>query len=184
VQSFEDLPVAVQQNLRATRNAEREKTNVLNSAVGDPIYLGPLVEAVDAVEAARLALSTAADADQRAAQAHLDETIAAAEVIVRKGGGAAYQIIAAAERGKLVDMLARRGQAARVRGQQSSWVAAPQLFRQRSIMKLYAQYLPSMRKYVIGVDPSKLELNVELRELASPNTVFSESLLDGTESQE
>lgn len=184
VQSFEDLPVAVQQNLRATRNAERDKTNVLNSAVGDPIYLVPLIEAVDAVDAARLALSTAADADQRAAQTHLDEAVAAAEVIVRKGGGAAYQIIAAAERGKLVDMLARRGQAARVRGQQSSWVAAPELFRQRSIMKLYAQYLPSMRKYVIGVDPSKLELNVELRELASPNTVFSESLLDGTEGQE
>ncbi|MBT7351179.1 MAG: hypothetical protein HN811_01825 [Phycisphaerae bacterium] len=184
VQSFEDLPVAVQQNLRTTRNAEREKTNVLNSAVGNPVFLQPLIEAVDAVESARLALSTADAADHDAAQKRLDEAVAAAEGVVRKGGGAAYQIIAAAERGKLVDMLARRGQAARVRGQQSAWVAAPQLFRQRSIMKLYAQYLPSMRKYVIGVDPSKLELNVELRELASPNTVFSESLLDGTEGQE
>ncbi|MBT4768346.1 MAG: hypothetical protein HOO04_08290 [Phycisphaerae bacterium] len=184
VQSFEDLPVAVQQNLRTTRNAEREKTNVLNSAVGNPVFLEPLIEAVDAVESARLALSTADAADHDAAQKRLDEAVAAAEGVVRKGGGAAYQIIAAAERGKLVDMLARRGQAARVRGQQSAWVAAPQLFRQRSIMKLYAQYLPSMRKYVIGVDPSKLELNVELRELASPNTVFSESLLDGTEGQE
>jgi membrane protease subunit HflK len=184
VQSFEDLPVAVQQNLRTTRNAEREKTNVLNSAVGNPVFLQPLIEAVDAVESARLALSTADAVGHDAAQKRLDEAVAAAELVVRKGGGAAYQIIAAAERGKLVDMLARRGQAARVRGQQSAWVAAPQLFRQRSIMKLYAQYLPSMRKYVIGVDPSKLELNVELRELASPNTVFSESLLDGTEGQE
>ncbi len=184
VQSFEDLPVAVQQNLRTIRNAEREKTNVLNSAVGNPVFLEPLIEAVDAVESARLALSTADAADHDAAQKRLDEAVAAAEGVVRKGGGAAYQIIAAAERGKLVDMLARRGQAARVREQQSAWVAAPQLFRQRSIMKLYAQYLPSMRKYVIGVDPSKLELNVELRELASPNTVFSESLLDGTEGQE
>jgi regulator of protease activity HflC (stomatin/prohibitin superfamily) len=184
VQSFEDLPVAVQQNLRTIRNAEREKTNVLNSAVGNPVFLQPLIEAVDAVESARLALSTADAVGHDAAQKRLDEAVAAAEGVVRKGGGAAYQIIAAAERGKLVDMLARRGQAARVRGQQSAWVAAPQLFRQRSIMKLYAQYLPSMRKYVIGVDPSKLELNVELRELASPNTVFSESLLDGTEGQE
>ena len=184
VQSFEDLPVAVQQNLRTIRNAEREKTNVLNSAVGNPVFLQPLIEAVDAVESARLALSTADAVEHDAAQKRLDEAVEAAEVVVRKGGGAAYQIIAAAERGKLVDMLARRGQAARVRGQQSAWVAAPQLFRQRSIMKLYAQYLPSMRKYVIGVDPSKLELNVELRELASPNTVFSESLLDGTEGQE
>ena len=148
------------------------------------LFRSPLIEAVDAVESARLALSTADAADHDAAQKRLDEAVAAAEGVVRKGGGAAYQIIAAAERGKLVDMLARRGQAARVRGQQSAWVAAPQLFRQRSIMKLYAQYLPSMRKYVIGVDPSKLELNVELRELASPNTVFSESLLDGTEGQE
>jgi hypothetical protein len=34
------------------------------------------------------------------------------------------------------------------------------------------------------VDPAKLDLSVELRELASPNTVFSESLLDGTEREE
>jgi regulator of protease activity HflC (stomatin/prohibitin superfamily) len=184
VQSFEDLPVAFQQHLRTTRNAERERTNVLNSAVGDPAFLEPLIAAVDRVEKARTALDAAADGQHASREAALHEAVAEAEAIVRKGGGAAYQIIAAAERSRLVGMLDRRGQAARVRGQQAAWLAAPELFRQRSIMKLYAQYLPAMRKYVMGVDPAKLDLSVELRELASPNTVFSESLLDGTEREE
>jgi regulator of protease activity HflC (stomatin/prohibitin superfamily) len=184
VQSFEDLPVAFQQHLRTTRDAEREKTNVLNSAVGNPAWLEPLVTAIDQVDAARVALAAATDQEHASREAAVREAVAKAETIVRKGGGAAYQIIAAAERSRLVDMLDRRGQAARVRGQQAAWLAAPELFRQRSIMKLYAQYLPTMRKYVMGVDPSKLDLSIELRELASPNTVFSESLLDGTERQE
>jgi hypothetical protein len=33
----------------------------------------------------------------------------------------------------------------------------------------------------MGIDPSRLDLNIELRELASPNTVFSESLLEESE---
>ena len=184
VQSFEDLPVAFQQHLRTTRDAQRQQASVLNSAVGDPAFLEPIVAAVDRVDAARAALSVASDEDQAARESDLREAIVEAEKVVRKGGGAAYQIIAAAERHRLVDMLGRRGQAARVRGQQAAWVAAPELFRQRSIMKLYAQHLPTMRKYVMGVDPAKLDLSVELRELASPNTVFSESLLDGTEREE
>lgn len=184
VQSFEDLPVAFQQHLRTTRDAERERANVLNSAVGNPVWLDPLVAAIDEVDAARAALADATVAEHAARESAVQEAVAKAEGIVRKGGGAAFQIIAAAERSRLVDMLDRRGQAARVRGQQAAWLAAPELFRQRSIMRLYAQYLPTMRKYVVGVDPSKLDLSVELRELASPNTVFSESLLDGTERQE
>jgi regulator of protease activity HflC (stomatin/prohibitin superfamily) len=184
VQSFEDLPVAFQQHLRTTRDAERQKANVLNSAVGDPAYLEPLIAAVDRVDAARAAFDAAPAESRAEREADVERAVAAAEVVVRKGGGAAYQIIAAAERSRLVDMLGRRGRAARVRGQQAAWLAAPELFRQRAIMKLYAQHLPAMRKYVMGVDPSKLDLNVELRELASPNTVFSESLLDGTEREE
>ncbi|MDP6890942.1 MAG: SPFH domain-containing protein, partial [Phycisphaerales bacterium] len=185
VQSFEDLPVAFQQHLRTTRDAERERTNVLNSAVGNPAFVEPLVDAVNKVEVARAAIGAAADdTDLAPLQAALQEAVNEAETVSRQGGGAAYQIIAAAERSRLLGMLGRRGQAARVRGQQAAWVAAPELFRQRSIMKLYAQYLPEMRKYVMGIDPSKLDLSVELRELASPNTVFSESLLDGTEREE
>ena len=90
----------------------------------------------------------------------------------------AYQIIANAERDRWVGLLARKGQAGRVLGQQAAWTAAPHLYRQRAIMRLYSRYLPSVRKYVMGIDPSRLDLNIELRELASPNTVFSESLLE------
>jgi len=117
-------------------------------------------------------------------QQQLDEAVATAEALIRKGGGAAYQLIAAAERARWVDLLGKQGQATRVRGQQAAWAAAPELFKQRSIMQLYGRYLPPMRKYVMGVDPERLDLNIELRELATPNTVFSESLLKEGEGEE
>jgi len=184
VQSFEDLPVAIQQADRTVANAEREQTNMLTAAVGDHRYVDEVVAAVEAVESARLTLESATGDDVATAEAGLASAVADAERLVRRGGGAAFQIIADAERDRWVGLFTRLGQATRVRGQEAAWEAAPELFKQRSVMRLYAQYLPRMRKYVMGVDPSRLDLNVELRELASPNTVFSDSLMGENEGEE
>ncbi|MDP7029989.1 MAG: SPFH domain-containing protein [Phycisphaerales bacterium] len=184
VQSFEDLPVAIQQADRTVANAEREQTNMLTAAVGDPRFVDEVVTAVEAVEAARLAAESASGNDAAAAESALADAVSHAETLVRRGGGAAFQIIADAERDRWVGLLTRLGQATRVRGQEAAWSAAPELFRQRSVMRLYARYLPRMRKYVMGVDPTRLDLNVELRELASPNTVFSDSLMGENEGEE
>ncbi|MDP7070035.1 MAG: SPFH domain-containing protein [Phycisphaerales bacterium] len=182
--AFEDLPVAIQQADRAVANAERKESSTLTQAVGNPKYVEEAVAAVDRVNALRAALGAASETNRPAAQAELDAAVAEAEKIVRKGGGGGYQILAAAERDRWIELLARQGQATRVRGQEASWKAAPELFRQRAIMKLYAQHLPTMRKYVMGIDPEHMDLNLELRELASPNTVFSESLVGGDEEEE
>ena len=178
VQSFEDLPVAIQQADRTIARAEREQSNMLTSAVGDPRFVDEVAAAVERVEAARISLADTDGSERAAAAATLDDAVKEAERLIRRGGGAAYQIIANAERDRWVGLLSRKGQAGRVLGQQAAWTAAPDLYRQRAIMRLYSKYLPDVRKYVMGVDPSRLDLNIELRELASPNTVFSESLLE------
>jgi hypothetical protein len=71
-----------------------------------------------------------------------------------------------------------RADASLVRGQEASWRVAPELYRQRAIMQVYSRLLPSLRKYVVGVDPERLDLNIELREHASPNTVFSDAVTE------
>ena len=182
--SFEDLPVALQQADRTVANAERKENTTLTQAVGNPKYVDAAVAAVDRVNDLRVALDSATPEERPAAQAELDAAVAEAEAVVRKGGGGGYQILAAAERDRWIELLARQGQATRVRGQEASWKAAPELFRQRAIMRLYSQHLPTMRKYVMGVEPEHIDLNLELRELASPNTVFSESLVDQDEAEE
>ncbi|MCP4759065.1 MAG: hypothetical protein GY876_06345 [Planctomycetes bacterium] len=180
--SFEDLPVAIQQADRTVADAERRETTTLTEAVGNPKYVEAAVAAVDRVNELRVSLDSATVETRESVQAELDAAIVDAEKVVRKGGGGGYQILAAAERDRWIELLARQGQATRVRGQQASWKAAPELFRQRAIMRLYAQNLPRMRKYVTGIDPDRVDLSLELRELASPNTVFSESLVgDGEE---
>ncbi len=184
VRAFEDLPVALQQADRTVARAERSRTTTLTSTVGDSRFVDEVVQAVDAVDELRHQLEKASDDERAQMQQQLDEAVATAEALIRKGGGAAYQLIAAAERARWVDLLGKQGQATRVRGQQAAWAAAPELFKQRSIMQLYGRYLPPMRKYVMGVDPERLDLNIELRELATPNTVFSESLLKEGEGEE
>lgn len=181
VQSFEDFPVAIQQADRTVARAEREQSNMLTSTVGDNRLISEVVAAVERVEAARISLASADASKAAAASATLENAVMDAESIIRRGGGAAYQIIANAERDRWVGLLARKGQAGRVLGQQAAWTAAPDLYRQRAVMRLYSKYLPGVRKYVMGIDPSRLDLNIELRELASPNTVFSESLLEESE---
>jgi regulator of protease activity HflC (stomatin/prohibitin superfamily) len=178
VQSFEDLPVAIQQADRTIAQAEREQSNMLTSAVGDLEFVDEVAAAVERVDLAKVSLANADPSQAAAASVLLDDAVKEAERLIRRGGGAAYQIIANAERDRWVGLLARKGQAGRVLGQQAAWTAAPDLYRQRAVMRLYSKYLPGVRKYVMGIDPSRLDLNIELRELASPNTVFSESLLE------
>jgi len=178
VLSFEELPVAIQQADRAVADAERKRGTMLTRIVGDVRFVDEVVSAVDDVLAAQKALESAEGDARPSAEESVAAAEAEAERLIRKGGGSAYRLIAAAERSRWVDLLNRYNQAARVRGQQAAWTAAPELFKQRSIMQLYGRHLPTMRKYVMGVDPGRLDLNIELRELASPNTVFSATLVD------
>ena len=63
-----------------------------------------------------------------------------------------------------IHMKARRN-AAEVLGQIDSYNAAPRLYRERRIMQVLSEALQSVRaKYVLGVDPDRTSLDVDMQE--------------------
>jgi len=179
---FESLPIAVQQRDQWVSMAKRNEVAQFTAIVGDTALVDQVLKAIDTVDTARDALEDARashgddSAEVQAARLHVQERSLAAEALLKKGGGQAWQAIANAERDYWVGLMDQRADASRVRGQEASWQAAPELYRQRAIMRIYARKLPALRKYIVGVDPDRLTVNIELREHASPNTVFSDTV--------
>ena len=60
----------------------------------------------------------------------------------------------------------------------AAFQAAPKLYMQRMYMSVLARNLPSIRKYVIGIDPEQLNVDVELREI-NPLLNFADALGTG-----
>lgn len=191
---FESLPAAIQQRQQWVAAAERQQVSRYTRVVGSNDLVDAVINSIEAFDATEAALVAALDShgagSTEVAEATSKVNVAAAVTVelLRKGGGQAWQIIANAERDSWVGLMRERIQASRLKSQEASWETAPELYRQRAIMEVYARMLPNLRKYVIGVDPSRLDLNIELREHASPNTVFSDAVStagsDGTENSQ
>jgi hypothetical protein len=98
-----------------------------------------------------------------------DGAIAAQEVKIQqmlvRGGGRASQIIADAELARWIKQMDAASNAVRVKGQLLAYNAAPQLYMQRELMLVYSKYLWNRRKIVLGVDPSRINLDVEMKEI-------------------
>ncbi len=182
---FESLPAAAQQRQQWVATAERNKVSRFTRVVGDGDLVDPVIAAIDAFEVKEEHLVEVRDAhgedsaEAKAAKAEVDKASDEVVGLLSRGGGQAWQTIAYAERDSWLGLMRERIQASRLKSQEASWNAAPSLYRQRAIMDVYARMLPNLRKYVVGVDPSRLDLNVELREHASPNTVFSDAVSSG-----
>ena len=175
---FQDLPLAIQQRDQLVANAERNRITLYTAIVGDTKGVGGIVDAIDQTNDARQSLDTAiaehgADSAQaEAARKQLAGRIVQAEHLLQKGGGAAVSLIQSAERDRWIEIMEKRAQADRVKSQVAAYQAAPQLYRQRSIMQTYVRKLQDLRKYIVGIAPERMNVNVELRDLASPNTIF------------
>lgn len=89
------------------------------------------------------------------------------EKMLEAGGGGAIAEIIAAERTRWVELMAERTKYDRVQGELPAYKAAPELYRERAIMNVLSKNLDLVRKYVVAVDPSKLDVNVDLKELES-----------------
>jgi hypothetical protein len=64
-------------------------------------------------------------------------------------------------------MDARRN-AAEVLGEAAAWSVDPELYRQRALMRLLAENLQGVRvKYVLGGDPARTRIDVEMKEVES-----------------
>ncbi len=184
---FEGLPIAIQQRDQTVAAEERREVAMFTALVGDYDLVDKVLAAVDRVEDARTALEdvraddSATDAQLAAARAAVQQATHEAEALLRTGGGQAWQAIANAERDYWVGLMDQRVRASRIQGQSASWEAAPDLYRQRAIMEVYADMLPNLRKYIVGIDPDRLNLNVEMQEHASTNTIFSDTVSAGSD---
>ena len=185
--AFEDLDIAMQQSDSLIAEAERNRVVMLTSMVGNPDLVDTVLEAIENVENARNeqdeAIATHGEDSEEARRAAevLDEFSMKASKLVRRGGGRAAQLISTAERDKWVSLMEQRTQASRILGQGAAYRAAPELYRQWHTMQAYRNF-PEFRKYIIGIDPDRMKVNVGLNEYASPGTIYSDTIL--TEEEE
>jgi regulator of protease activity HflC (stomatin/prohibitin superfamily) len=185
--SFEDLDIAIQQSDSLIAEAERNRVVMLTSMVGNPDLVTTVLDAIGKVEEAQskydVALEAHGEASEQATSASLevDRLTMEASKLVRRGGGRASRLIATAERDHWVSLMDQRTQASRIRGQGAAYRAAPELYRQWHTMQSYRNF-PGFRKYIIGIAPDRMKVNVGLNEYASPGTIYSDTVL--TEEEE
>ncbi len=103
------------------------------------------------------------------------------ERILAETGGALSQVIDAAEAQRWIELLRARADVYKHQGALAAYEAAPRLYRAREVMKILAG-MANRRKYVfVGVDPDRVNLDVEL--LDEPSLFnFSDSISSEGES--
>ena len=136
--------------------------------LGSPEFLDPVLEGID--EWQRLRQDLGADARETIAQRQVVENL------LFEGGGINAQAIAMAENQRWIRVLESMTNASRIQGQIPAYRAAPELYRQREIMRVLSESLALNRKYFVGIDPDRVSIDVELKEL-NPILNFADSLL-------
>lgn len=169
-QRYEELAVGNQARQQYIAIARRNLNMALSYVAGDVPTAMRLIDEIDAFNEMRDELgSSHPDVMERAAEIERD--------LVRTGGSVA-QMITSAERDRWVQLMEARSQASRTRGQQWAFRASPRLYSQREIMRVVANTIGPVRKYMIGIDAERVNLDVELKEL-SPLLDFSQTIGEG-----
>ncbi len=178
--TFEGVSVSRQAESRLISASEGWADNVLTYTVGDNALVEPVIEAVEAYNKARsdwdaLRSSGAAEVEIETATKEMDEKKSVALTLLRQGNGAASIRIDNAHVTRWVEMLDAWSRASKVRGQITAYKASPEIYRQRTYMAVLARRLPQLRKYIVGIDPSRMNVDLELQTI-NPLLNFSESI--------
>ena len=178
--TFEGVSVSRQAESRLISASEGWADNVLTYTVGDSALVEPVIEAVEAYNNARsdwdaLRTSGASSADIEHAKKRMDTEESIAMTLLRKGNGAASIRIDNAHVTRWVEMLDAWSRASKVRGQITAYKASPEIYRQRTYMAVLARRLPQLRKYIVGIDPNRVNVDLELQTI-NPLLNFSESI--------
>ncbi len=158
VRQFEDLAMAAQDLERLKSRAEQSRLTTLAYLVGDPGLAGPLVEGIEKFESLEKELGS--DDPKVLEQRDLVERL------LRDSGGRAGLQISEAYANRWIALLSERANAVRFGGQLAAYRAAPELYMQREIMQVYKQRLSKQRSFILGIDPARVNLDVELKELS------------------
>lgn len=156
--SFEELGISAQARYERLAVADRNAANTFTDLLGDASLADEVIAAIDEYDRLRLEFGH-----------HSPEAIEQRQVVeqlLMQGGGTLAQVINDAERDRWTTLMAQRARASMVASQLPSYLAAPNLYRQRELMRIYKQHLPVMKKYIIAIDPSRLNVDADLKDLS------------------
>ena len=182
--SFEELSVAKQGEERLISAASAHAEALLTRTVGNSELVDDLIEAVAQFNDAKRSLdalrrdNTSSTTEQIAASDQVQQLEERALALIQNGNGRANAQIRNARVERWTTLMDTWSRSSRVRGQMAAFQAAPELYKQRMYMSVLARNLPSIRKYVIGIDPAKLNIDVELRDI-NPLLNFADTLESG-----
>jgi len=154
---YEELSIDVQNARKVVEEAQRTIGANMARMLGDARLAEPLVAAIDEW---RAVLREKGESDEATRQARLKVE----RMIADSRGQIATVIKQARSRRWALHMEARRT-ASEVLGQAAAYRAAPELFMQRRTMETLAGSLAGVRqKYVLGVDPSKVRVDIQMQQ--------------------
>ncbi len=175
--AWEEYSVAVQRRRQRVVGGEQQVVSGLAGIIGDPANADPVIEAIDAYEAAL----DVHGSDHPETQAAL----AAAESLIMQSGGDAALTLAQASSGGLVQIMDARAQVARIESETLPYEAAPDLYRVLEEMAVYRRNMGGINKYVLAIDPGRLDIDFEFNTI-DPLTSIYDALGEpdaGTEEQ-
>ena len=180
--SFEELSVAKQGEARLISAATAHGQALLTRTVGNPDLVVDVVKAVEKFNTAKRLLDAQRRKDDTTNQTDARERVKRFEEealsLIENGNGRAAAQIRNARVERWTSLMNTWSRSSRVHGQMAAFQAAPELYMQRMYMSVLARNLPSIRKYVIGIDPERLHIEVELREI-NPLLNFADTLGPG-----
>ncbi len=153
---YDDYATAKEQRRETVAKAEEEVSTSLAFWIGDADRAGEILSLIEQWKRLRDELGP----DDTAV---IDKRIEI-EGVLTETGGALAQEIAAAEAQRWIELLRARADVYKHQGELAAYQAAPHLYREREIMRVLTD-MANRRKYVfVGVDPSRVKLDVELQE--------------------
>jgi regulator of protease activity HflC (stomatin/prohibitin superfamily) len=179
--SFEEFSVALQGEARLISAAQGQAQSLLTHTVGDPEMIDDVLQSVAKyIDARDTWDSIRRDANSdpaiiAKAYEQVKATSTASINMIERGNGSAAAKIRQARIDRWTTLMDTWAKASRVSGQTHAFRAAPELYMQRMYMSVLARKLPNIRKYVIGINPERLHLDVELRDI-NPLLNFADSL--------
>ncbi len=154
---FEELSIDVQNARKVREEAQRTVGANMARLLGDARLAEPVVASIEAWRASLREKGESDPATQKARQE-------VERLLGESRGLAATQIKQARARRWALLMEAHRT-SDQVRGQAAAYHAAPELFMQRRTMETLALSLAGVRqKYVLGVDPSKVRVDIQMQQ--------------------
>jgi hypothetical protein len=154
---FEELSVDVQNARKVKEEAQRTVGANMARLLGDARMADPVVSAI---EAWRAALREKGEADAGTVEARQR-----VEQLLTSSKGSVATVIRQARARRWALLMEARRTASQVLGQADAYHAAPELFMQRRTMETLALSLAGVRqKYVLGVDPSKVRVDIQMQQ--------------------